>query len=502
VTEGRETLSLTVRFLRPMSHGRGADGAPEWPPSPLRVYQAMIASGLGKADLETARGCTREALQWLESLPAPDILATAPLEHADGSARTSTYRSYVPDNVGDRVAGTWSRGGTASIAEYRTAKDVCSLMLPEDARVSYEYACAGAEIKRYLPEVRRLMRSVTHVGWGVDQVVGDASTGEVAGPGIRWQPRAHGTKHLRVPVPGSLAGLDTRYNAFLGRLPGSGVFVPVPPLSAFARARYAPSDSVPSRPVIAFRLVQPDTGDRLAFDPTRRARDVAAWLRHRVGEAVQQWPYGDARTLVHGHMPATLPATSGPTPRFSYLPLPTVAPFGKGRARRATDIARVALVAPDDKGGELLWLEQQLLQQDLVWEGRRVATLEFLPAQDSVLQAYLGGERGSHVWSSVTPVVLPGLDDRAEKKTERLLRLAFEHAGFPAAVVAQLEVDWSKTGFVAGVAHADRYLAPHKVSGPQYHVRVRFPGPTRGPVAIGSGRHRGLGTFVASEGAA
>ena len=34
-------LCITVRFLQPYSHGRGDGGEPEWPPSPLRLFQAL-----------------------------------------------------------------------------------------------------------------------------------------------------------------------------------------------------------------------------------------------------------------------------------------------------------------------------------------------------------------------------------------------------------------------------------------------------------------------------
>src|ERR1700739_2161422 len=36
-------LCLTVRFLDLYFHGRIDDGSPEWPPSPMRAFQSMIA---------------------------------------------------------------------------------------------------------------------------------------------------------------------------------------------------------------------------------------------------------------------------------------------------------------------------------------------------------------------------------------------------------------------------------------------------------------------------
>lgn len=438
------------------------------------------------------------ALRSLEALPAPDIVATSALTTTSGEPRVAVHRSYVPDNVGDKVAGAWARGRDGSLADFRTEKDVRSLRLPEGATVSYVYSLPPELRERLAVAVTDLMRSVTHLGWGIDQVVGNAHISDAPTEGERWTPSKLGSMHLRAPTKGTLAALEARHQAFLGRLPGDDLLVPVPPLSAFDRVRYGRADAVEPRPFLAFRIVEPETGDRLALDPVRRTRDVSAWLRNKVGELTSGWEFGDSGELVHGH-PA--PEQHGGTPetRFAYLPIPTIAPYGKGQARRATDIARVILAAPRGKEVELLWLENQLLGESLRWDDRDVAVLEFLPAQDAVLQWYANREKGARTWTTITPVVLPGLDDRAGAKTEKLLRRAFAHAGFSTEVVNQLELDWSKTGFFGGIQHADRYLAPDKVSGPQYHVRVTFPSEVHGPIAVGSGRYRGLGTFIAER---
>lgn len=488
-----QKVVLTVRFLQPYAHGRGEGGQPEWPPSPLRLFQALVASGIGRVVDPERRARHEQTLRWLERLPPPHVVASEPLKHADGSPRVAGHRSYVPDNVGDRVASAWARGREGDLAGYRTEKDVRSLLLPDDAFVAYEYSADTEGARTHLPALTEIVRSVTHLGWGIDQVVGDVQPEGTSPAGERWEPRRVGEVDLRAPRSGTLDALEARHKAFLGRLPGEDMLVPVPPLSTFDRVRYGRASAVESKPFIAFRIVEPTTGDRLALDPARHSRDVAAWLRNCVGQLTRGWEFGDDAELVHGH---TQPDRHGGSPetRFAYLPLPTIAPYGKGATRRATDVARVMLVGPPSKEVELLWLEQQLLGESLSWQGAEKAVLEFLPAQDTVLRAYTAKGRS---WATVTPVVLPGLDGRSETKTEKLLRKAFVHAGFAPDVVERLELAWSKTGYFPGVSHADRYLAPDKVVGPKYHVRVTFPEPMLGPIAIGSGRYRGLGTFVA-----
>ena len=48
--------------------------------------------------------------------------------------------------------------------------------------------------------------------------------------------------------------------------------------------------------------------------------------------------------------------------------------------------------------------------------------------------------------------------------------------------------------------HARHYLVPEYLRGfARWHVMVRFRKPVPGPLAIGAGRHVGLGLFAASE---
>jgi CRISPR-associated protein Csb2 len=37
-------LCISVNFLDPLFHGKADGGESEWPPSPLRVFQALLAS--------------------------------------------------------------------------------------------------------------------------------------------------------------------------------------------------------------------------------------------------------------------------------------------------------------------------------------------------------------------------------------------------------------------------------------------------------------------------
>ena len=62
----QQALVISVRLLDDRYHGNGT-----WPPSPFRLFQALVAAaytGSTASDTETA------ALRWLEQLPPPVVL--------------------------------------------------------------------------------------------------------------------------------------------------------------------------------------------------------------------------------------------------------------------------------------------------------------------------------------------------------------------------------------------------------------------------------------------
>src|SRR5438552_3216163 len=109
---------LSVRFLDTAFHGRDDGGEREWPPSPLRAFQALVAAAARRNSGQVGDGA-RRAFQWLEAQSdSPVVIAPA--------ATTGTgYRLSVPNNAMDVVARAWSRGndsksGDANPATHRT----------------------------------------------------------------------------------------------------------------------------------------------------------------------------------------------------------------------------------------------------------------------------------------------------------------------------------------------------------------------------------------------
>ena len=66
---------IAVTFLDPRYHGRGDGGVPEWPPSPLRLLQALVAANSDEIGIDPDLD---RALAWLEQQEPPLIVAPKP----------------------------------------------------------------------------------------------------------------------------------------------------------------------------------------------------------------------------------------------------------------------------------------------------------------------------------------------------------------------------------------------------------------------------------------
>ena len=103
----RTLLEISVRFLLDEFSGRGDGSEPEWPPSPLRLFQALVNSA-ARLGLEKFA----PSLEQLEKLPPPVITATKPASIQPRYGATF----YVPNNDGDlwfwqAEQGRWKTGG-------------------------------------------------------------------------------------------------------------------------------------------------------------------------------------------------------------------------------------------------------------------------------------------------------------------------------------------------------------------------------------------------------
>jgi len=185
-------LCITVHWLDGRYHGLlDRDGPPEWPPSPFRLFQALVAGVARRGELD---GDIGKSLGWLQS-KSPVIIAP---RWCPGRIITR----FVPNNDGDRVPDRQHR------LTAKTSRPTIMIGQPE---VHYLWPVDQDCPQRELMEASR---SLCSLGWGIDvafangQLLDDAQIGNLQG--VRWFPRAdtlHDDGLLRVAGEESMTDL-------------------------------------------------------------------------------------------------------------------------------------------------------------------------------------------------------------------------------------------------------------------------------------------------------
>jgi len=494
-------LCVSIRFLQPYCHARADQGQPEWPPSPLRLFQAMIAAASGhwneRVELRTAKA----ALQWLEQQPIEKIVAPV------GTPSDSKHRLYVPDNVADKVAGSWSRGGSASIADHRTEKDLLPIHIDGEA-VHYLWPLAGKKCP-CLEILRSAARAIPHLGWGIDVVAGNAeilSEAEVANLlGEAWEPSTttHGVP-LRVTVDGTLTDVMRKHREFLNRLSadqrGNDSFRPVAPLLAFDLVHFRRmTDPIP-RPHITFEF---RNDDNTFFQyPQRKLIHIAGMVRHLAIETMKKSPPSGLPNVdewIDRYVAGHARDYQGEHRQFSYLPLPSI---GHRQADQA--VRRVMIAAPLGDDHLLEHLARRLAGQQL--KPTEKTKIDNPPTlirnhRDTVAACYT---REANAWASVTPVILPGHNDHKPAKTIKLIEKSLRQSGIEQLCTFEWRaVSWFSKSLTAHKYDRNKkltgYIRPgHLLSQTAVHLKLQFNDGLKvpGPLVIGAGRHCGLGLMA------
>ncbi|MCH8243749.1 MAG: type I-U CRISPR-associated protein Cas5/Cas6 [Planctomycetes bacterium] len=527
---------LSVTFLDGTYHGRGDDGVAEWPPSPLRLFQSLVATAAARLRTPLPADVTA-ALNWLAQQSPPALIAS---RHHEGVP----YKTAVPNNAMDIVAKAWSRGNESSkdaqVATHKTMKTFRSLHLD----CPHAAACVWrinddltSDVRGHIERLQFLASQIVAVGWGIDLVAGHAAILSPSDidqlPGERWEPGSKASNGLRIPNAKTVRAVMNRHQKFLRRLFG-GQLSPVPALStaAYSELVYRRAWDPAAPRIAAFEFLRLDTSGWRSFD-TLKTCHVAGMLRHAAAEAAEQtgWDKRRINSFVLGHGEKTRQETHQPVgpERFAYIPLPSLEPRRKNSPANHVGAIRRALLFVPASGhqSEINWGRRALSGCELTDEQSHSAQaiISLIRDSDKMVTRYT---KPSAVWATVTPVILPGYDDprhlrrrlkkgvsadeqkrllqKLSDRTDSLIRKAITQAGFSDTLAMHAEIEWRKVGYWPGADHVDRYFVPKKLQQfSRYHVRVTWRDPDGnevaipGPIVIGGGRYRGLGAFAAVE---
>ena len=509
----KQSLCISLRFIQPfpLFHGRADEDEPEWPPSPLRAFQAILNAACLRTRGKSLPTELRFALQVLEVL-RPSIVAPR------ATLSTVGFRAYVPHNQSDLVTAAWYRGNVdASIAAHRVEKDQrphrIETLVDDLPAVHYIYPLVADTVDpaEILNTLRPAIRSVHCLGWGIDQVAADATlveNGSTFASGECWSLTPRGGRRLRVHRKGSLDALTTLYDNFLKRL-ANGDWTPVPPLSEFDQVRYRRETDHLPRPYAVFKLLD-DNDDAYSYSQPKFIH-IAGMVRHLAIERMKlnpptnlrEYSFEDwLRSYVAGHQSDEEKTAGKLHSQLSFVPLPSI-----GHEHTDPSIRRVMIIAPlgDDAwlehlcdqldGEELKPLPDTILPPDIRLDRVRAGT------KDGVRDKYT---RAADSWASFTPVILPGHDDHKPEKTRKLIEKTLQQSGIEQAC----EFEWSAFSDFPKALSAHKYdrqkrptgyIRPnHLLNNTAVHLRLRFNDGLKvpGPLAIGAGRHCGFGLMA------
>lgn len=467
-------VCISATFLTGRYHGE------EWPPSPARLMQALVA-GVKTGGYRALWPRVEAGLRWIEQRPAPVILARP-------AGQTTSYRLAVPNNDFDSVAQDWAAGRPADPAKLRTMKDVAPRAVDgAQPHVRYVWSlCDGEEAPAVAALMGPLAECLYSLGWGVDMAYTTLELNQPSRDGYEeWVPASAGTQ-LKVPAPGFLDDLEATYEAFTRRTQTMNTDTR-PTMYRLQRYRQRGAAGCPSK-VLGLRSAD---GAGPYSKGWHAVMEVAAWLRHASADALSGERLGiDLGSYVLGHT-----EDGDRSQRMSFVPLPSI-----GHANADGRVRRVMLVEPQSADGRTVERLGMKLQGAKVTDegGRAVCTL-VNDDGSAVTQFY---KRRARLWRSVTPVVLHGYNASRGNislvKTEALLRRAFDMAGFPEETI--MSVAFQSAPLWSGAGAAAQIRVPKHLDGyPRCHVEVCFREPVTGPVLAGIGRHYGIGVFAADH---
>lgn len=493
-------LLISLRFHEGRYHGTG-----DWPPSPARLFQALVAGAGLQGPLQAAQ---IKALEWLETLPPPVI--AVPIVR-----KGQPVGIFVPNNDLDAVGGDPRR-----IGSIRAKKDIRPLLFDAEHPFLYAWTLRDDPAKEeYSRTLSQLAEGVYQLGRGVDLAWAwgeimdepelanrlDAYAGTIHRPSFSGEGRP-----LPCPVKDSFRSLENRYVANQSRF------------EVVKTDRGAVSESFRRLPKPKFQPVAYDS------PPIQRLFELRSVVE---SEQFQAWSLDKACLLVQSVRDAVFKRLLSAFPskaaqiehwligrnadgsnggkadeRIWLIPLASI-----GHAHADHSIRRLFIEAPANcpiRADDLSWAFNGVELGEAGNLGRLSVT------DDPGFLGHYGIDQAAANWQTITPAVLPESARRrriepsrrlaeAKNATERAheqhqarlaVLTALRHAGFKVEVrdiIVQREPFQSHGERAEIFALGSRFLKERL-----WHVAIEFADPIRGPLVLGDGRFLGLGVLA------
>lgn len=488
------TLLLSVHFHDGWHYGAGS-----WPPSPARLFQALVSGAVKGGSLTDE---DKMALQWLETLETPVIMAPQALK---GQA----FKNYVPNNDLDAVGNNPKR-----IPKIRTNKNIRPHIFDSSIPLLFAWTFNSSKSAEHNAQVVcKIAERLYQLGRGVDMawayadILNENDIADFIAAGqslVEHHPSQNGIgKEVLSPQKGSLASLEARFEANRNRFSSvkekkrTKVSLSLPQKPRFAKAVY---DSSPQRFLFEIRAALNEESF-VALSCTQSAKLVVD-LRNKAVDRLRKTLHGNTdnvdRILIGRGAKETDKSS-----RVRIIPIPSI---GHKYADHA--IRRVLVEVPPNcplRADDIEWAFSGIERinpttGEIVWN--LVYTQEL-----GMLNHYgvdHNGQNGFQTWYTITPAALPMI--RKGGRITGTMRLEYER-NLAQAVMQTLRhtgiatsadsIRTQREPFDRNGVRAERFAMSERFSKRVlYHVEIVFEKPLLGTLVIGNGRYLGLGLMA------
>jgi CRISPR-associated protein Csb2 len=492
----------------------------DWPPAPARVHQALIATALANLpdSLRSAYSdAPRRALEWLETLPPPDIIAS---RLADDREHRRFLSVAMPHN--SPAKGDFSRYHTDLAPVFRATPEH-----HDNLFVAYRWMGDTAEFCRkaedHLAGLKEAAAKLRYVGRAEDRVECEIAWSEVESERTNdsleiWRPVDHAADlTLQTARRNSTNELIQEFDRANRRIRRGSKRPARLFLCEQSYSRDAAEGLLPIH--VAIFQIFPDTNNLDEPPAVCDAVNAHRWrsplreLACNIAQESHRWNDPPlAQELISGHAPS---GERTRQPHLAFVPLPSISLHGKADGR----VRRFALLgyAEANRAPHATSIYRTLaacLDGEEIEPGYRLQLVEDPLRRDKVWRVYVGSSR---MWLSVTPVAIdrgykvpvysPNGEPlssnerhlRRQSEWTSLLRTSLRHIGLPDNVVTTCRISLTPSPLLAATERAERYR-PQSENAPFVHVRLDFSGLVRGPLLVGDRRYLGFGLFVPTIG--
>lgn len=512
-----KSFSIVIEYLTgyAVATDPGAREKPEWPPHPARIFMAMAAAHFETDGPPEQKQAEREALEWLATLPSPDICLP-------NHAARDVLDVYVPVND--------QKGGEALLMRSRQPR-VFPRVYVGDQPVRLIWNVDLHLHATYLESLKSICRQVTRIGHSSSLVwmrIEDYPAPPVA---THTADPLHGEYSLRMTSDGAVAKLEQAYNRraidefqMLNAQTNHAKGKEKKHLQAMLAERFPrgePKSQYPSFSIRAnYRRIEPEEPGvpHSLFDPNLIVLSEADDDQRTFGLESTSLVVAALRNLIMSKSPVQPPPAwvSGherngeklqSSAHMALIPLAFVGgPYADGH------LMGVGIVFPHPREvphrerarvlSKILFNEKNEPAELALTIGRagiwRIARETSPPHQQTLkTENYT---KASSTWASVTPIVLDRMPkaDRVEdpvawrEQTAEIIAQSCSNIGLPPPASVRVE----KTPFFRGSLRAMPAQGGFPLLRPgrfQVHAAMTFSEPVAGPVLIGAGRFRGYG---------